>query len=138
MLSAVSLKSVPREHILAAWNELAPIIERAVVIQGNEDILDVLGHILTGHYQCVVVVKDEKPIAVGITQITTYRGGKTGIIVYVAGEGLTEWVKFVDVITDWCKACGCNRVEGIGRIGWEKVLAEKGFLRIATTIRKQL
>lgn len=138
MLSAADLRSVPREQALAAWPDIEPLVARAVAVLGNEDTLDVLGHILTGHYQCLVVVKQEKPIAVGITQITTYRGGQTCTIVYVAGEGLTEWVNFVDVITDWCKARGCDRVEGIGRIGWEKVLAEKGFLRIATTIRKHI
>ncbi len=138
MLSAANLRSIPREQALEAWSDIEPLVNRAVNVQGNEDALDVLGHILTGHYQCLVVVKDEKPIAVGITQITTYRGGKTCTIVYVAGECLTEWVNFVDIITDWCKAQGCNRVEGIGRKGWERVLADKGFRQIATTIRKQL
>jgi hypothetical protein len=133
----LSVKSIPREHVLAVWGELEPWLAKVVGLTGKDDCLDVLGHILTGDYQCIVAV-DDRIKAVCITQFSHVRAGKICTIVYVAGEGLTEWVNFVDIIEDWCKAQEVIRVEGIGRAGWEKILSSKGYRRVATNIRKDL
>lgn len=134
---SLSVKAIPREHVLAAWGELEPWLQKVVGLTGKDDCLDVLGRILTGEYQCIVAA-DSSIKAVCITQFSQTRAGKICTIVYVAGEGLTEWVNFVDTIEDWCKAQEVIRVEGIGRLGWEKILADKGYRRVATNIRKEL
>lgn len=135
---SLSVKTVTREHALAVWADIEPLVQKAVEVMDNEDTLDVLGRILTGEYQCMVVCDGGKPICAIVTQFINNRRGKVCNIAYVGGEGLTKWLYFVDDFISWCNAQGCSRVEGIGRIGWERVLAEKGFRRIATSIRKQL
>lgn len=133
----MEIKVLKRDNAREAWPQVSSLVKSACDAYGNEDDLDVLGRILLNDYQAFIAV-DEKPVAIAITQITQTRSGKKGTIVYCAGEGLTEWVNFIDIIADWCKAQGCNLVEGIGRTGWERILASKGFKPVASTIRKQL
>jgi hypothetical protein len=139
MSSAGKLMVVRREHILGVWHEIEPVLARVVVENDvGEDCLDVLAGILAESYQCFVWVDGGGIKCVVITTITNNRKGKVARIVYVAGSGLTEWLDYVEVIIDWCKAQGCMAVEGIGRRGWEKVLAAKGFRLKSTLIVRDI
>jgi hypothetical protein len=136
MSSTAELQVLRREDVMAAWPDVEPLIRRAVKLWGREDTLDVAGALLKGEYQCFLAVKDGKPIAVAITQLARTRNGMVADIPYVAGEHLTEWIKFTQDVFSWCKAQGCVLVEGIGRPGWERVLP--GFDRTGITLRKRL
>lgn len=134
----MELRCLPREHVMAAWPDIAPILTRIVGKDDREDLFDVAGALLKGEYHALIVVNAAAPVAVCVVQINQHRGGKIAHIVYVAGNHLTGWLQFVDSIADWCKAQGCISVEGTGRIGWERLLASRGFARTSTTIRKRL
>ncbi|OAE37639.1 hypothetical protein A7J57_08660 [Agrobacterium tumefaciens] len=135
----MELRSLPREQVMQAWPDIAPVLAKIVGKDGREDLLDVAGSLLKGEYHALIVVDDAGAIAcVCVAQFCEYRAGKVCHIVYIAGNRLTGWLQFVDSICEWCKAQGCISVEGTGRAGWERVLHPRGFTRMSSTIRKRL
>ncbi|MBN9219540.1 MAG: hypothetical protein J0I79_16465 [Mesorhizobium sp.] len=134
----LELRSLPREQVMPAWPDIAPILARVVGKDGREDLLDVAGGLLKGEYQAYIIVDGPRPVAVAVTQILQTRHEKLGCIVYVAGDGLTDWLGFIDSVCEWCKAQGCTSVEGTGRKGWERILKSRDFDRVTSTIRKRL
>lgn len=134
----MELRCLPREQVMDAWRDIAPMLSRIVGKDGREDLLDVAGGLLKGEYVGLIVVDDGSPVAVAVLQVNQCRFGKICTIIYVAGNHLTGWLQFVDSICEWCKAQGCISVEGTGRAGWERLLKSRGFVRVSSTIRKTL
>ena len=135
----MKLTYVNRKNVLKAWPLIEPLIQRVCDKFEDENTLTVLGCILKSEYICFVATDENNiPQAVATVEIVLRESRKCGKIIHVAGNGKQNWLHFLDDICEWCKAQGCIAVEGTGRVGWEKVLAEKGFKRTSTTIRKQL
>lgn len=134
----MNLSYINRENALIAWPDIEPLIAKVSMKYDGTHPLTVLGCILKGEYMCFVATEGREVRAVATVEIFVREAQKYGKIVHVAGEGREGWLKYLDDICEWCKAQGCIAVEGIGRVGWEKVLAEKGFKRTSTIIRKHL
>ncbi len=119
---------------LAKW--LDPLVEKACAVYGY-DPKEISAAAANGLYG-VFVALDTKPRALALVEIVNTKVSRYGNIFLVAGEGLTDWLPFVNTLLQECKARGCSYVEGTGRPGWERVLAPYGFTKVATTVRKQL
>lgn len=64
--------------------------------------------------------------------------GTTCAIPYVAGKGLSDWLHLLIVIEAWAKRNGCTRLEGNGRVGWERALKRDGWKVVQVTIAKEI
>ncbi len=109
-----------------------------ITYHDDYDRLEILGHLLTGHWQAILLGDDEGIHGMVIYEFRIAYGKKICRLVLGCGKGLTNHPELLDSFCEWCKAQGCNFVEGAGRHGWERVLAPHGFVRTETILRKRL
>lgn len=63
--------------------------------------------------------------AVAVTTVSTYASGlKVLEVVLVAGENAKGWVTFEDEFVTWAQRQGCEKIQMIGRKGWQRQLGE--------------
>jgi len=130
-------RCILREHVL----ELAPLLLGfidTITYHDDFDRLEIIGHLLTGKWQGLLLVGEGEPFALVIYEFRQEYNKKICRLVLGCGNGLTKATKLLDDFCKWCKAQGCDFVEGAGRSGWERVLAPHGFTRTETILRKRL
>ncbi len=61
------------------------------------------------------------------------------LLIWLAGGDLREVTdRLVPTAEDWARDQGCRRVLVIGRPGWERELAPRGYAPVARIIAKEL
>ena len=88
--------------------------------------------------QLWAVRQDGRTRGVVCTEVYDTASGKTCAIPVVAGEGFDEWWSLIRVIEAWARECGCVRLEGVGRPGWDRKLRHDGWRRVAVNCAKDL
>lgn len=81
---------------------------------------------------------DGEPVAMALTQILGTDSRKRCHILGIAGEDMHTWLPYLVDIEAWARQTGCTRLTGAGRPGWERVLKDKGFVRMYSVIVKEL
>jgi hypothetical protein len=133
----MELKRIPREQVIPLADMILGFIDQ-ITYHEDFDRLEILGHLLTGRWQALLVTEGPTPQALVIYEFREEYGKKICRLVLGCGKGLTKVPDLLDDFCKWCKAQGCNFVEGAGRHGWEKVLGPHGFVRTDTILRKPL
>lgn len=133
----MEIRWLPREEIIPCSGMLLRFID-TIDYHDDYDRLEVIGHLLTARWQALVLVEGEAAVGIVIYEFRESYGKKICRLVLGCGKGLTNQPELLDSFCRWCKAQGCNFVEGAGRRGWERVLAPHGFARTETILRKRL
>lgn len=76
--------------------------------------------------QLWLVLKERRQMkAALITDIRPYPNGlKTCMVTVVVGQEPRAWIGLQDVLCDWAKRSGCEKMEVIGRLGWKRILTD--------------
>ncbi|MFG1413975.1 hypothetical protein V5G24_23010 [Xanthobacter sp. VTT E-85241] len=64
--------------------------------------------------------------------------GRVAEVTAIGGVDMPRWIKGIDLIEAWAKSIGCEYLQASGRSGWERVLKDRGFRKVAITVEKAL
>lgn len=133
------VEAVTAEKLDEKWQLLVPFVQKWLNKAFGEYVLtDIYRMLENGEFHGWLVRKENEAVGLCLTSITAFPQKRILQIVGLAGENVKEWLHLLDEIEDWARLNGCNRITGCGRIGWEKVLASKGFYRQYSVIGKDL
>jgi hypothetical protein len=120
---------VPREVVDVVWDDAVKVLKPAVDTSGGKLTIDhVYSGIMSGGYVLWVVMDANRIIATLVTRVTQYPMKKVLIVEWIGGSRMDEWLPLThDVLKDFARKNGCSRMEGYGRKGWTKPLAEHGW-----------
>lgn len=135
---------VPSEHIGACWEEVEPLLKKAVDRQDKVEISDVYFSLSTGAKSLWVAYDNEGIKGVVVSTIVEhpikkilfldYLGGKKG-----AGGTITSmtWkTPMLDILQRWAYDNNCNSIEFTGRVGWLEVFKDDDC--VVTSLNFQL
>ena len=119
----ISLSYVFTDDVERVWADIAPILKKAVRLTDDQTMDTLLSSLLLEKMQLWIGHEGDVIVYAGVTQILNSQSGKkTAQIMYLSGSRLSEWSeRHRKVIEAWAKNIGCDRVEIVGRRGWEKV-----------------
>lgn len=129
---------VPQDSIDIWWGQLFPWIEDfCLYSQGSFDPPFILETIRSGFMQPWVVKKDEKIIAVWLTEIRK-TAVKEFVMIVATGQEMKEWADFLPSLEKYAIANGCKKMVGVARPGWEKILKPSGYKKTHVQMEKFL
>ena len=129
------------EEALKWWPTLSEELTRGLEKgQGESTLTDYMKKILNNHAQCWVLLKDNKIVGAGLTEVLTYSQHKTLHIIVYAGTDFEEQAQVFPTIELFAKSQGCKAIEQWGRPGWAKVLPQyvPGFKQAYVVMRKEI
>ncbi len=99
---------------------------------GRFEPIDLLLIILRGEMKPWLAVEGPQIFAVMLTAIITYPRSKWCSVFLVAGTRMDEWLMaWTDIVESYARHEGCDKIEGYGRPGWERVTgAHKASVQI--------
>lgn len=90
---------------------------------------DLLRNVRNGSYRLWVAHHNDRLVAAFVTEIV--RGGRGGAVNVLAlgGSGIDEWLDgVVESLDAYARANDCVYVVEMGRSGWNRVLAKRGWV----------
>ena len=134
---------VPPDEIDYIWPSVKDLIEAALDRSGLFGINDAYCHVVNGTWQLWVVHEKRNDQWSGaqiecvvLTEIIDYPKDKVLRVTMATGSDRTKWVDRIEVIEGWAKSLGCERIQVLGRPGWERVL--KDYRKTHVMLEKQL
>lgn len=138
---SVEISFIPKECIALVEEQLRPLIRKLDPYLAGKFDEDSLVEILKGGGMdlWVALSGDEKIIAIQITQIHTFPLKKVLCSLFTAGENMELWSdKMMEAIVDVAQRSGCSSIEGTGRPGWTRFMAQYGFNFLCTTVERKV
>ena len=128
---------IPSVEVLDHWDAVVPllarVLERMDSGRGLEDILTALQE------RKMQLWSVNNWQAACVTRLGSMPQWSALTVVYLAGDGLSEWFDdLMEVLESFANDHGCKYVEVVGRKGWKKVGARRGYREAAIVMRKQL
>lgn len=134
-----SLHPVLCQDIDDMWQEIEPFIVKVLnKMEDSTPIESIKNDLLKSARQLWLVKSDEVIKAVVITTIQDYGKQRTGVLSYISGEDIREWISGIDAIGDYFKAMKCDKFSIIGRRGWKKFIECRGFKEKKTVFERGL
>lgn len=132
------LMPVPTENINELWPKILPWAEDfCQYSQGSYDPPYILGKLQMGQMQLWLVMKNEGILAVVLTEIRKTII-KECVIVVTAGKNMDAWIHLLMTLEKYAILMGCQKIIGIARPGWEKVLKPLGYKKTHVELEKML
>lgn len=120
---------IPHDHALTVWPEVADMLDKAAkTTDGRFDKISILDELMARTIELWVIYDDTTPVAALTTRVVPYREFKTLSIDWVGGSQMKQWLgEVMETLKHYAKDQGCNRLEGRGRSGWQRVLSRYGW-----------
>lgn len=126
------------DHIDSFWPRILPWAEDFCQhSQGSYDPPYILANLQKGAMQCWLVMKGEEIRAVILTEIRKTII-KECVIVVTTGEDMSLWIHLLKTLENYAILMGCQKIIGIARPGWEKVLKPFGYKKTHVELEKML
>lgn len=121
MVGMLKLSRVPFEVLPEFWEQIQPLLERALGVAGEYDVNSVVQGLSCGDFQLWAVFNDDDRIeSVAFTTITMFPLKKVCTLVAGAGVNLKKWREAFDIIQSWSIEQGCDTFRIVGRKGWAR------------------
>jgi hypothetical protein len=130
---------VPPAMVPDVWNEVAPILNRALKTAGGRyRIDDLFMECFQGQQHLWVAMDNVKNIIGALTtRFIEYPGRRMLSGQFCAGVRMRDWQdEMLSTLDSWAKDGGCTGFEMTGRGGWERVLKNYGWRKIAVVYEK--
>lgn len=105
---------------------------------GERTLAQTISDIEDGIAQLWVYIEDNQHLCTVVTRVVQYPNKLGCVIEYAGGESILKVIDDIKTIEDWAKERGCTDLRILGRKGWSKVLANKGYENRYTIIGKEL
>lgn len=130
-LDETYLDEIPPLKLL--WYERKHLVEEALKKGYDTHTIDEVEERLEAGY-AQLFVSDNSAMVVELPRIN----GELAAHIWLAGGDMEELLELEEHMTEWSKQQGCKYVTINGRLGWERVLRDRGYNRIKVTLKKDL
>ena len=131
---------VRADQIGAVWHEAAPLIRLAQKrIERNAGMADIFESLISGQKMLWLVRTEDKLQAVIVTEIAQHPRRRVWRVLMIGGSGMSDWLD--DGIAAMKKAAqiaGCSAIEADGRLGWAKIVPQRGFKEISRAYEMEI
>lgn len=129
------ITQVPREDINYVWEQVEPLIERA--LDDSYTTRDVLDGIIRNSFQLFISWENNKVECAVVTEVADYPRKRILRYVLAGGNNLENWLEPIqEKIEEFATNNYCQAIEVAGRKGWLRKL--KGFEQKIYIMSKQL
>lgn len=129
------ITQVPREDINYVWEQVEPLIERA--LDDSYTTRDVLDGIIRNSFQLFISWENDKVECAVVTEVADYPRKRILRYVLAGGNNLENWLEPIqEKIEEFATNNYCQAIEVAGRKGWLRKL--KGFEQKIYIMSKQL
>jgi hypothetical protein len=128
------------DQIDAVWHEAAPLIRLAQRrIERNAGMADIYNDLIDGRSMLWTIRFEDKLQAVIVTEIAQHPRRRVWRVLMIGGSGMSDWLD--DGIAAMKKAAqiaGCSAIEADGRLGWAKIVPQRGFKEISRAYEMEI
>lgn len=124
MSPSVELLCVAPQYADKLLGQVGPWIKEAIRRGGISDYEPLERAIRSGMALMWLAVRDQKILAVAVTELQGSAGRKVCLVSAVAGRSRDEWLCLSAGIEKYAKAEGCQALQAVGRQGWKRVLPD--------------
>jgi hypothetical protein len=126
----------PEPIDIATWPALFRLLKPALERDGEMTPQDLIDDLLESRAQLWVLrTKGGDPRAVGVTQ----RYGSLLHCHLLGGEGVTDWIDdLFATVSHYARPTGIEKFTLEGRVGWERILAPRGWRKRAVVMEISL
>lgn len=131
---------VRADQIDAVWHEVAPLIRLAQKrIERNAGMADIYNDLIDERSMLWTIRVEDKLQAVIVTEIAQHPRRRVWRVLMIGGSGMSDWLD--DGIAAMKKAAqiaGCSAIEADGRLGWAKIVPQRGFKEISRAYEMEI
>jgi hypothetical protein len=131
---------VRADQIDAVWHEAAPLIRLAQKrIERNVGMADIYNDLIDERSMLWTIRFEDKLQAVIVTEIAQHPRRRVWRVLMIGGSGMSDWLD--DGIAAMKKAAqiaGCSAIEADGRLGWAKIVPQRGFKEISRAYEMEI
>ena len=128
------------DQIDAVWHEAAPLIRLAQKrIERNSGMADIYNDLIDERSMLWTIRVEDKLQAVIVTEIAQHPRRRVWRVLMIGGSGMSDWLD--DGIAAMKKAAqiaGCSAIEADGRLGWAKIVPQRGFKEISRAYEMEI
>ncbi len=134
----LSLTRYSDSSVAEVWRQVLPLVDGIVAASRGSITADgIFEFIVNGDMQ-LWVTEGDGILAIAITEIVRYPRKTVCKIFGCTGNGMKEWLHFMDEIEAWAAANGCRGMKHEARKGWARILAPKGYEMTHVILEKEL
>jgi hypothetical protein len=127
---------IPADQVESVWPAVLPFIERALSASPDDySAEDIRAYLIARDMQLWAAQLDREIKSVCVTQLITRPKKTICSVLYLSGDGMGHWLRYLEQIKTWARANGANEVRITGRRGWVRQL---GWQEIGTVCREFL
>jgi hypothetical protein len=128
------------DQIDAVWHEAASLIRLAQKrIERNAGMADIYNDLIDERLMLWTIRVEDKLQAVIVTEIAQHPRRRVWRVLMIGGSGMSDWLD--DGIAAMKKAAqiaGCSAIEADGRLGWAKIVPQRGFKEISRAYEMEI
>ena len=138
--SNTMINYVTRDKLESYWPVVAPMIQKALEHSENEINLEDIHEKIENETMGLTTISGKDGIiACCVCEFVNYPRIRALRVVALGGSDMDEWMPgLVQFLESWGKENKLNRIEQMGRRGWEKALRQYGFKRRYTFMTREI
>lgn len=130
------VRYIEKVAIDSYWPIVASMIEKAL---SEETSLDDIYNGLLDEKMGLLVVSDNGIKAACVCEFIDYPQINALRVIALGGDGMKEWLPdLIEFLDTWAIENNMNRIEQMGRNGWDRVLPEYGYEKRYIFMTKEL
>lgn len=119
------------------WPHAAVHLKRAEC--GRLTLDDMRGAVLAGAAVLWIATIGVEVVGAVVAETVEYTSGlRVARVVACGGTRIHEWKGMIGDIEAWARHNGCHEVEIVGRAGWGRLYASRGFQELSRSFVKEL
>ncbi len=135
----IKLIPVPTSEVEVWWELVLPLMKTFFErVRGRYEPHHVVEALQKGDMQLWVVMREHSVLAACMTEVMRFPCVKEFRIIQLTGSDYELWVGLLSKLEDYAKCIGCDKIIGIARPGWEKVIKTMGYEKTHVYLEKDL
>ena len=128
------------EDVSAVWHEAAPLIRLAQKrIERNVGMADIYNDLTTGKAMLWTVRIEDKLRAVIITEVAQHPRRCAWRVLMIGGSGMSDWLDDgIEAMKRAARIAGCSVIEADARLGWAKIVPQRGFREVSRAYEMEI
>lgn len=100
---------------------------------------DIYEDLTSGRNMLWLVRVEDKLKAVIVTEIAQHPRRRVWRVLMIGGSGMSEWLDDgIEAMKRAAKLAGCSAIEADGRLGWAKIVPQRGFKEISRAYEMEI
>jgi hypothetical protein len=131
--ATVIVVPIRAEDVDAIWHDVAPLVRLSQRrIERNAGMADIYDDLIAGRAMLWTIKSEDKLRAVVLTEIAQHPRRRVWRILHIGGSGMSEWLdQGIEAMKRAARIAGCEAIEADGRLGWAKIVPQRGFREVS-------